>query len=68
LPSVSRQPLMIRATGPIFYSFSAAVKKLFRLEEPAVNSHARQGVVCGTDEFEGRRPGTNLCRTFGARS
>ena len=31
-----------------------------RAEGPAVNSHARKGVVCATDELEGRRPGTAI--------
>ena len=29
-------------------------------EGPAVSSHAREGVVCIGDEFEGRRPGTAI--------
>jgi hypothetical protein len=39
-----------------------------RAEGPAESSHARQGVGCGTDGFEGRRPGTkpvpHLRRSF----
>ena len=33
---------------------------LTRAEGPAVSNHAREGVVCIRDEFEGRRPGTAI--------
>jgi hypothetical protein len=36
-----------------------------RAEGPAVSSHARQGVVCGADDMEVRRTGTNRCRSAG---
>jgi hypothetical protein len=38
-----------------------------RAEGPPVSSHARKGVVCIRDEFEGRRPGTAIVPHFGAR-